>query len=63
MLACCSLLLTWLMLATGVLSQRPCTDLLPLDLLARVLPRSGQAPPPQVVQVGGMVGGEKERDE
>ncbi|XP_034418435.1 thrombospondin-type laminin G domain and EAR repeat-containing protein isoform X2 [Cyclopterus lumpus] len=67
MLACRSLLLTWLMLTAEVRSQswRPCTgqsvsepgvlvpssDLLPLDLLARVLPRSGEAPPPQVQMV------------
>ncbi|XP_071382446.1 thrombospondin-type laminin G domain and EAR repeat-containing protein-like [Centroberyx affinis] len=32
-------------------SWRPCTDLLPLDLLARVVPRPGQAPPTQVRMV------------
>ncbi|XP_068592498.1 thrombospondin-type laminin G domain and EAR repeat-containing protein-like [Cebidichthys violaceus] len=53
MLACRSLLLTWVMLATRVRSHswRPCTDLLPLDLLARILPRPGQAPPPQLQMV------------
>ncbi|AWP13685.1 putative thrombospondin-type laminin G domain and EAR repeat-containing protein-like [Scophthalmus maximus] len=53
MLACCSLLLTWLLIATRVQSHnwRPCTDLLPLDLLARALPRPGQAPPTQVQMV------------
>ncbi|XP_034429240.1 thrombospondin-type laminin G domain and EAR repeat-containing protein-like isoform X2 [Hippoglossus hippoglossus] len=53
MLACCSLLLTWVLVATRVQSQswRPCTDLLPLDLLARALPRPGQAPPTQVQMV------------
>ncbi|XP_068457620.1 thrombospondin-type laminin G domain and EAR repeat-containing protein-like isoform X2 [Clinocottus analis] len=53
MLACRFLLLSWLMLAGGVGCQswRPCTDLLPLDLLARVLPGPGQAPPPQVQMV------------
>ncbi|XP_069388750.1 thrombospondin-type laminin G domain and EAR repeat-containing protein isoform X2 [Paralichthys olivaceus] len=53
MLACCSLLLTWLLVTTRVQSQswRPCTDLLPLDLLARALPRPGQASPTQVQMV------------
>ncbi|CAB1424076.1 unnamed protein product [Pleuronectes platessa] len=53
MLACCSLLLTWVLVATRGQSQswRPCTDLLPLDLLARALPRPGQAPPTQVQMV------------
>ncbi|XP_031173206.1 thrombospondin-type laminin G domain and EAR repeat-containing protein [Sander lucioperca] len=53
MLACRSLLLTWVLLAAGARSQswRPCTDLLPLDLLSRALPRPGQAPPPQVQMV------------
>ncbi|KAM6954974.1 thrombospondin-type laminin G domain and EAR repeat-containing protein-like [Lycodopsis pacificus] len=53
MLACHSLLLTWVMLATGVRSHswRPCTDLLPLDLLARALPHPGQAPSPQLQMV------------
>ncbi|XP_039673281.1 thrombospondin-type laminin G domain and EAR repeat-containing protein-like [Perca fluviatilis] len=53
MLACRSLLLTWLLLGAGARSQswRPCTDLLPLDLLSRALPRPGQAPPPQVQMV------------
>ncbi|XP_076602497.1 thrombospondin-type laminin G domain and EAR repeat-containing protein-like isoform X3 [Chaetodon auriga] len=53
MLACRSLLLTWVLLAAGVQSQswRPCTDLLPLDLLARALPIPGQAPPTQVQMV------------
>ncbi|KAG7233604.1 hypothetical protein INR49_006819 [Caranx melampygus] len=45
-----SLFLTWGLLATTIQSQnwRPCTDLLPLDLLSRALPRPGQAPPTQV---------------
>nr|XP_033473941.1 thrombospondin-type laminin G domain and EAR repeat-containing protein-like [Epinephelus lanceolatus] len=53
MLVCHSLLLTVVLLAARVWSQswRPCTDLLPLDLLARVLPHPGQAPPPQVQMV------------
>ncbi|XP_059198263.1 thrombospondin-type laminin G domain and EAR repeat-containing protein-like [Centropristis striata] len=56
MLACRSLLLTCvllLLLAARLQSQswRPCTDLLPLDLLARALPRPGRAPPPQVQMV------------
>ncbi|GAA6231761.1 thrombospondin-type laminin G domain and EAR repeat-containing protein isoform X1 [Lates japonicus] len=53
MLVCGSLLLTWVLLAARVQSHnwRPCTDLLPLDLLARALPRPGQAPPPQVQMV------------
>ncbi|XP_038575910.1 thrombospondin-type laminin G domain and EAR repeat-containing protein-like [Micropterus salmoides] len=54
MLACRSLLLTWVLLAARVRSQswRPCTDLLPLDLLARALPRPpGQALPTQVQMV------------
>ncbi|KAM8855508.1 thrombospondin-type laminin G domain and EAR repeat-containing protein-like [Spinachia spinachia] len=46
-----SLLLTWVMLTTAVQSWRPCTDLLPLDLLARSLPHPGQAPPPQLQMV------------
>ncbi|XP_068185867.1 thrombospondin-type laminin G domain and EAR repeat-containing protein [Antennarius striatus] len=51
--ACHFLLLTWVLLAARVRSQswRPCTDLLPLDLLARALPNPGQAPPPQVQMV------------
>ncbi|XP_036965589.1 thrombospondin-type laminin G domain and EAR repeat-containing protein-like isoform X2 [Acanthopagrus latus] len=46
-------LLTWALLAAAVRSQswRPCTDLLPLDLLARALPGPGQAPPTQVQMV------------
>ncbi|KAM6934658.1 thrombospondin-type laminin G domain and EAR repeat-containing protein-like [Xenentodon cancila] len=50
MLACRPLQLTWLLLAAAVHSHiwRPCTDLLPLDLLSRPLPRPGQAPPTQV---------------
>ncbi|XP_072253876.1 thrombospondin-type laminin G domain and EAR repeat-containing protein-like [Leuresthes tenuis] len=53
MLACRPLLLTWVLLATTVPSHtwRPCTDLLPLDLLSRALPRPGQAPPTQVQMV------------
>ncbi|KAM7407991.1 hypothetical protein PAMA_003635 [Pampus argenteus] len=53
-----SLLLTWGLLAATVQSWRPCTDLLPLDLLARALPHPGQAPPTQVqmVQSGGSRG-------
>ncbi|XP_030614601.1 thrombospondin-type laminin G domain and EAR repeat-containing protein [Archocentrus centrarchus] len=53
MLACRSLLLTWVLLAARVLSHswRPCTDLLPLDLLSRSLPRPGQATPTQVQMV------------
>ncbi|KAF3694317.1 Thrombospondin-type laminin G domain and EAR repeat-containing protein [Channa argus] len=48
MLACRGLLLTCLLLTTTVQSQRSCTDLLPLDLLARALPPQGQTPPTQV---------------
>ncbi|KAL6100327.1 tspear [Pungitius sinensis] len=51
MLARRSLLLTWVMLTSGVQSWRPCTDLLPLDLLARSLPHPGHAPPPQLQMV------------
>ncbi|XP_023253038.1 thrombospondin-type laminin G domain and EAR repeat-containing protein [Seriola lalandi dorsalis] len=63
MLTCRSLLLTWVLLATRIRSQRPCTeakaklcllytsDLLPLDLLSRALPRPGQAPPTKVQMV------------
>ncbi|XP_041807244.1 thrombospondin-type laminin G domain and EAR repeat-containing protein-like [Chelmon rostratus] len=53
MLACRSLLLTWVLLTATARSQswRPCTDLLPLDLLARALPIPGQAPPTQVQMV------------
>ncbi|XP_040912592.1 thrombospondin-type laminin G domain and EAR repeat-containing protein-like isoform X2 [Toxotes jaculatrix] len=53
MLACHSLLLTWVLLAAIVRSHiwKPCTDLLPLDLLGRALPRPGQAPPSQVQMV------------
>ncbi|XP_008291061.1 thrombospondin-type laminin G domain and EAR repeat-containing protein-like [Stegastes partitus] len=53
MSACRSLLLTCLLLAAMVQghSWRPCTDLLPLDLLTRALPRPGQAPPTQVQMV------------
>ncbi|XP_068602720.1 thrombospondin-type laminin G domain and EAR repeat-containing protein-like [Brachionichthys hirsutus] len=53
MLACHFLLLTWVLLAARVRSQswRPCTELLPLDLLARALPSPGQAPPSQVRMV------------
>ncbi|XP_037542748.1 thrombospondin-type laminin G domain and EAR repeat-containing protein-like [Nematolebias whitei] len=52
MLACRSLLLTWTLLSL-VLGHiwRPCTDLLPLDLLTQALPRPGQAPPTQVQMV------------
>ncbi|XP_067372118.1 thrombospondin-type laminin G domain and EAR repeat-containing protein-like [Channa argus] len=51
MLACRGLLLTCLLLTTTVQSQRSCTDLLPLDLLARALPPQGQTPPTQVQMV------------
>uniref|UniRef100_UPI0037E8870F thrombospondin-type laminin G domain and EAR repeat-containing protein-like n=1 Tax=Semicossyphus pulcher TaxID=241346 RepID=UPI0037E8870F len=53
MLVCHFLLLTWMLLSVRVHSQswRPCTDLLPLDLLTRALPRPGQAPPTQVQMV------------
>ncbi|XP_035533233.1 thrombospondin-type laminin G domain and EAR repeat-containing protein-like [Morone saxatilis] len=53
MLACHSLLITWVLLAARARSQswRPCTDLLPLDLLTRALPSPGQAPPTQVQMV------------
>ncbi|XP_070694804.1 thrombospondin-type laminin G domain and EAR repeat-containing protein-like [Pempheris klunzingeri] len=53
MWACRSLLLAWVLLAATVQSQswRPCTDLLPLDLLTRALPRPEQAPPTQVQMV------------
>ncbi|CAK6974032.1 thrombospondin-type laminin G domain and EAR repeat-containing protein-like [Scomber scombrus] len=47
------LLLTWVLLALTVRSQswKPCTDLLPIDLLAKALPRPGEAPPTQVQMV------------
>ncbi|XP_054643835.1 thrombospondin-type laminin G domain and EAR repeat-containing protein-like isoform X2 [Dunckerocampus dactyliophorus] len=50
MLTCRALLVTEALLFYAVLSHswRPCTDLLPLDLLARVLPQQGQATSPQV---------------
>ncbi|XP_069581236.1 thrombospondin-type laminin G domain and EAR repeat-containing protein-like [Brachyistius frenatus] len=52
MLAWRPLLLTWMLLATSSSSSwRPCTDLLPLDLLARALPRPGEAPATQVQMV------------
>ncbi|XP_026232372.1 thrombospondin-type laminin G domain and EAR repeat-containing protein [Anabas testudineus] len=53
MLACRCFLLTWALFTTRVQSQgwRPCTDLLPLDLLARALPRPGQVQPTQVQMV------------
>nr|XP_057938744.1 thrombospondin-type laminin G domain and EAR repeat-containing protein-like [Doryrhamphus excisus] len=53
MLACGVLLVTGTLLASAVLSHswRPCTDLLPLDLLARVLQQQGQTVPPQVQMV------------
>ncbi|XP_029283836.1 thrombospondin-type laminin G domain and EAR repeat-containing protein [Cottoperca gobio] len=53
MLASRCLLLTWALLAARVRSQswRPCTDLLPLDLLASALPSTGEAPPPQIQMV------------
>ncbi|XP_058478466.1 thrombospondin-type laminin G domain and EAR repeat-containing protein-like [Solea solea] len=56
MLPCVFLLLSCVL--SSVHSWRPCTDLLPLDLLTRALPRPGQAPPPQVqiVQSGGSRG-------
>ncbi|KAK5860563.1 hypothetical protein PBY51_022027 [Eleginops maclovinus] len=43
-----SLMLSLMLLINTVHSWRACTDLLPLDLLERALPRPGQAPPPQV---------------
>ncbi|KAM4559500.1 thrombospondin-type laminin G domain and EAR repeat-containing protein-like [Odontesthes bonariensis] len=53
MLACRPLLLTWVLLATTGPGHtwRPCTDLMPLDLLSRALPRPGEAPPTQVQMV------------
>nr|XP_046260657.1 thrombospondin-type laminin G domain and EAR repeat-containing protein-like [Scatophagus argus]XP_046260658.1 thrombospondin-type laminin G domain and EAR repeat-containing protein-like [Scatophagus argus] len=47
------LLLTWVLLAATVHSQiwRPCTDLLPLDLLARALPSPGKGSSTQVQMV------------
>ncbi|XP_029385785.1 thrombospondin-type laminin G domain and EAR repeat-containing protein-like isoform X2 [Echeneis naucrates] len=53
MLTCGPLILTWVMVTTRVQghSWRPCTDLLPLDLFARVLPQPGQDLPPQVQMV------------
>ncbi|XP_056144945.1 thrombospondin-type laminin G domain and EAR repeat-containing protein-like [Lampris incognitus] len=47
------LVLLWTLLSAAVHAQswRPCTDLLPLDLLSRVLPRPGEAPPSQVRMV------------
>ncbi|XP_069010606.1 thrombospondin-type laminin G domain and EAR repeat-containing protein-like [Embiotoca jacksoni] len=52
MLAWRPLLLTWMLLTTSSSSSwRPCTDLLPLDLLARALPRPGEAPATQVQMV------------
>ncbi|XP_037831954.1 thrombospondin-type laminin G domain and EAR repeat-containing protein [Kryptolebias marmoratus] len=52
MLVRCPLLLFWTLLSV-VQSHtwRPCTDLLPLDLLTRALPCPGQAPPTQVQMV------------
>ncbi|XP_043987585.1 thrombospondin-type laminin G domain and EAR repeat-containing protein-like [Gambusia affinis] len=53
MLACRPLLVTWALLTSSVRSQswRPCTDLRPVDLLSRALPRPGQATPTQVQMV------------
>ncbi|KAF7214259.1 thrombospondin-type laminin G domain and EAR repeat-containing protein [Nothobranchius furzeri] len=52
MLVCGLLLLTWTLLAmVQSHSWTPCTDLLPLDLLSRVMPRSGQAPLTKVQMV------------
>ncbi|KAM6978124.1 thrombospondin-type laminin G domain and EAR repeat-containing protein-like isoform 1-T1 [Tautogolabrus adspersus] len=53
MLMCRSLLLTWVLLTARVRSQswRPCTDLLPLDLLTRALPRPDQVLPTQLQMV------------
>ncbi|XP_065818607.1 thrombospondin-type laminin G domain and EAR repeat-containing protein isoform X1 [Labrus bergylta] len=53
MLMCRPLLLTWVLLTARVRSQswRPCTDLLPLDLLTRALPRPDQAQPTQLQMV------------
>uniref|UniRef100_A0A3P8UH48 Ubiquitin-conjugating enzyme E2 G2 n=1 Tax=Cynoglossus semilaevis TaxID=244447 RepID=A0A3P8UH48_CYNSE len=48
MFMCHSLFLSCVLTFVRSHSWRPCTDLLPLDLLTRVLPRPGQAPPPQV---------------
>ncbi|KAE8277781.1 Thrombospondin-type laminin G domain and EAR repeat-containing protein [Larimichthys crocea] len=56
MLACRSLLLTWLLTCLRSPPESEAragdrTDLLPLDLLARALPNPGQAPPTQVQMV------------
>ncbi|KAF7641701.1 hypothetical protein LDENG_00274320 [Lucifuga dentata] len=51
MWACRSLQLVLLLLTARTRAWRPCTDLQPLDLLARALPRPGQAPPTQVQMV------------
>ncbi|XP_060910074.1 thrombospondin-type laminin G domain and EAR repeat-containing protein-like isoform X1 [Labrus mixtus] len=53
MLMCRPLLLTWVLLTARVRSQswRPCTDLLPLDLLTRALPHPDQAQPTQLQMV------------
>ncbi|XP_014898713.1 thrombospondin-type laminin G domain and EAR repeat-containing protein [Poecilia latipinna] len=47
------LLVTWVLLASSVRSQswRPCTDLRPIDLLSKALPRPAQATPTQVQMV------------
>uniref|UniRef100_M3ZZ42 Thrombospondin type laminin G domain and EAR repeats n=1 Tax=Xiphophorus maculatus TaxID=8083 RepID=M3ZZ42_XIPMA len=58
MLACRPLLVTWALLTSSVRSQswRPCTDLQPIDLLSKALPRLGQATPTQMVQSRGSRG-------
>ncbi|KAM9851145.1 thrombospondin-type laminin G domain and EAR repeat-containing protein-like [Aulostomus maculatus] len=60
MVLCGLLLHTWVLLTAIIAGEswRPCTDLLPLDLLARVLPRPGEAPPlkVQIVQSRGSRG-------
>uniref|UniRef100_A0A3B3UW47 Thrombospondin type laminin G domain and EAR repeats n=1 Tax=Poecilia latipinna TaxID=48699 RepID=A0A3B3UW47_9TELE len=52
------LLVTWVLLASSVRSQswRPCTDLRPIDLLSKALPRPAQATPTQMVQSRGSRG-------
>ncbi|XP_042081322.1 thrombospondin-type laminin G domain and EAR repeat-containing protein [Haplochromis burtoni] len=53
MFSCHFLLLTWVLLTARVQSHswRPCTDLLPLDLLSKALPPPGHATPTQVRMV------------
>uniref|UniRef100_A0A3Q2PYW6 Thrombospondin type laminin G domain and EAR repeats n=1 Tax=Fundulus heteroclitus TaxID=8078 RepID=A0A3Q2PYW6_FUNHE len=55
---CRPLLVTWALLTCSVRSQswRPCTDLFPIDLLARALPPPGQTTPTQMVQSRGSRG-------